>query len=276
MRSTTAVPFRRWTGSGPCSPRKRIWSRLAWKSVVFEIERRLPVAPWRREPDLDVVRLRRGARHVARRAGRRRGTAARGPARAPRCSRAAARARPTSVDGSVNENCSTLLNWCTRIMPRVSRPAAPASRRKQGENATYRSGSSSAARISPAWRLATRDLRRSGEVELVGGQLVDVCLVRRERTRADQRVLAHENRWQNRGEPLRREPIQGQSVERERQAGGVADPVAEARARTSCAARSISKRPTSRCSRGSVSGGGSPTRRSSRTSSSVEPSGTSE
>ena len=35
--------------------------------------------------------------------------------------------------GRTNENISTLSNWCTRNMPRVSRPAAPASRRKQGE-----------------------------------------------------------------------------------------------------------------------------------------------
>ncbi len=32
-----------------------------------------------------------------------------------------------------SENISTLSNWCTRKMPRVSLPAAPASRRKQGE-----------------------------------------------------------------------------------------------------------------------------------------------
>src|SRR4029079_7781408 len=38
IRSTTAVPFNVWTGSGPCSPRKRICRRRAWKSVVFEID----------------------------------------------------------------------------------------------------------------------------------------------------------------------------------------------------------------------------------------------
>src|SRR6188472_438264 len=38
IRSTTAVPFSVWTGSGPCSPRKRICRRRAWKSVVFEID----------------------------------------------------------------------------------------------------------------------------------------------------------------------------------------------------------------------------------------------
>ena len=43
---------------------------------------------------------------------------------------------------------STLSNWWTRIMPRVSRPAAPASRRKHGVCAQYRSGSAAASRIS--------------------------------------------------------------------------------------------------------------------------------
>ena len=33
----------------------------------------------------------------------------------------------------VNTNISTLSNWCTRKIPRVSLPAAPASRRKHGE-----------------------------------------------------------------------------------------------------------------------------------------------
>ena len=37
------------------------------------------------------------------------------------------------LSGSTNVNISTLSNWCTRKMPRVSLPAAPASRRKQGE-----------------------------------------------------------------------------------------------------------------------------------------------
>ena len=40
------------------------------------------------------------------------------------------RRRPPAA---TNENISTLSNWCTRKMPRVSLPAAPASRRKQGE-----------------------------------------------------------------------------------------------------------------------------------------------
>ncbi len=44
--------------------------------------------------------------------------------------------------GVVMETSSTLENWCWRIMPRVSLPAAPASERKQGVRAVTRIGSS--------------------------------------------------------------------------------------------------------------------------------------
>ena len=37
------------------------------------------------------------------------------------------------VSGSTKTNISTLLNWWTRNIPRVSLPAAPASRRKHVE-----------------------------------------------------------------------------------------------------------------------------------------------
>ena len=39
----------------------------------------------------------------------------------------------TAWSGSTKLNISTLSNWCTRKIPRVSLPAAPASRRKQLE-----------------------------------------------------------------------------------------------------------------------------------------------
>ncbi len=43
--------------------------------------------------------------------------------------------------GVVMETSSTLENWCWRIMPRVSLPAAPASERKHGVQAVRRIGS---------------------------------------------------------------------------------------------------------------------------------------
>ena len=40
--------------------------------------------------------------------------------------------------GVVMETSSTFVNWCWRIMPRVSLPAAPASARKHGVQAVNR------------------------------------------------------------------------------------------------------------------------------------------
>ncbi|MNT46064.1 hypothetical protein D3C72_1826850 [compost metagenome] len=53
------------------------------------------------------------------------------------------------------ETISTLENWCWRIRPRVSRPADPASARKQGVSAVRRMGSatSSSDRICSRTRL---------------------------------------------------------------------------------------------------------------------------
>ena len=91
-----------------------------------------------RQPDLDVVGLLRGKAHVA---GAERDDAvvqARAAAGFPRRSSACARARPWTCSGVVMETSSTLVNWCWRIMPRVSLPAAPASARKHGVQAVSR------------------------------------------------------------------------------------------------------------------------------------------
>ena len=73
-----------------------------------------------------------------------------------------------------------------------------------------------------------RDLGRAGQVEAVGRKLVDVRLIGREGAGSDQRLLAHEHRWQHRDEAVRRQPVERQPVEREREPRRVADPVAEA------------------------------------------------
>ena len=54
--------------------------------------------------------------------------------------RSAPPAPAATVSGVANFTSSTLWNWCWRISPRVSLPAAPASARKQGEKAQYFSG----------------------------------------------------------------------------------------------------------------------------------------
>ena len=81
----------------------------------------------------------------------------RAPGGSPPRSPAAARARPPTSSGSTNENISTLSNWCTRKMPRVSLPAAPASRRKQGEKPGVAARQLDS-RISPACSEASGDL----------------------------------------------------------------------------------------------------------------------
>ena len=59
------------------------------------------------------------------------------------------------VSGVVIETSSHFTNWCWRIMPRVSRPAEPASARKHGVSAVKRSGSSSSERICSRTRLVS-------------------------------------------------------------------------------------------------------------------------
>ena len=61
----------------------------------------------------------------------------------------------SDCSGVVIETSSTLANWCWRIMPRVSRPAAPASERKHGVSAVKRSGSSLSSRICSRTRLVS-------------------------------------------------------------------------------------------------------------------------
>ena len=55
--------------------------------------------------------------------------------------------------GVAIETSSTFWNWCWRIMPRVSRPADPASERKQWVRAVSRSGRSSSEVIASRTRL---------------------------------------------------------------------------------------------------------------------------
>ncbi len=57
--------------------------------------------------------------------------------------------------GRVMETISTFWNWCCRSIPRVSRPADPASERKQSVSAAMRIGSAASGTISPATMLVS-------------------------------------------------------------------------------------------------------------------------
>ena len=67
------------------------------------------------------------------------------------------------------ETISTLSNWCWRMNPRVSRPAAPASERKQGVSAVKRSGSSASAQDLLADDVGQADLGGRDQPAAVGG-----------------------------------------------------------------------------------------------------------
>ena len=76
-----------------------------------------------------------------------------------------------------------------------------------------------------------RDLRGSGEVELVALDPVDVHLVRREEAGAVHGRLADEHRREDGREALLRQPVEGEAVERELGKRDVAEAVGEARPR---------------------------------------------
>src|SRR3954470_18887267 len=99
----------------------------------------------------------------------------------------------TDRSGSQNTNISTLSNWWTRKIPRVSLPAAPASRRKQGQKTPPRRRRGAARPAPEAGREARvaqrqvgpfedlarmkrreRDLARADQVQVVVRQPVDL------------------------------------------------------------------------------------------------------
>ncbi len=69
--------------------------------------------------------------------------------------------------GVVMETSSTLVNWCCRIMPRVSLPAAPASARKHGVQAVSRMGSSASSRIDSRTRFVSGNFGGGDEAKTI-------------------------------------------------------------------------------------------------------------
>ena len=110
----------------------------------------------------------------------------------------------------------------------MSRPAAPASRRKFVE----KRGVAQRQLVERLGHVQPRepDLRGAGQIEVVALDRVDVRALGREEARAVHRLLAHEHRRQHRREAFLDEPVEREAVVREREQCGVADPVAEARA----------------------------------------------
>ena len=127
------MPFSVWTCTGfPPSGRYRMSSRRDWKSVVFDVD----VSS--RYRCCDGSHASRSYFFVADdpSSATPMFTTRYGISKAWSSDSSIASSRSCSSSdsaGSTNENISTLSNWCTRKIPRVSRPAAPASRRKHGE-----------------------------------------------------------------------------------------------------------------------------------------------
>ena len=119
----------------PASSRQRMRRRRAWKSVVLEHEVISRKAPW---PGIQASMSyflaaespRSPVQTLTTRYGR--------PSPCTRSSSRESRKSCSSQErsGGQKENISTLSNWWTRKIPRVSLPAAPASRRKQDEYPT--------------------------------------------------------------------------------------------------------------------------------------------
>ena len=117
--------------------------------------RNLAVHVLARQPDLDVVGLLRGKAHVA---GAQRDDAVMQVEPLQHLLGAGEHALVlvrAICSGVVIETSSTLVNWCWRIMPRVSLPAAPASARKHGVQAVRRSGSLASSTMDSRTRLVS-------------------------------------------------------------------------------------------------------------------------
>ena len=116
-----------------------------------------------------------------------------------------------------------------------------------------------------------RDLGRTGQVEVVVGERVDVRALGGEEAGAVHRLLADEHRREHRDVPVRHGRVDREAVERRARAGRCRRRGSRSASRRA-ARRAPSRSGRSRCARGRA-GPGSPTRRSSSASSSVSPSG---
>src|SRR3954466_7793494 len=127
-----SVPFSVAAGAGPRSPRSRMPSRRAWKSVQLLVD----VSSNQRDCDgshasQSNLRAALDPRSPAATSMTRYGSSS-----FARNSFSHSSSRWCSASSSATstyENISTLSNWCTRMIPRVSLPWLPASRRKQDE-----------------------------------------------------------------------------------------------------------------------------------------------
>ncbi len=114
-------------------------------------------------------------------------------------------------------------------MPRVSRPAAPASRRKHAREAGV--AARDLVEDLPGVQRGERDLARAGQVEVVLGQVVDLLLGVGQEAGPEERLLADEHGRDDRLEAVAAQLVQRPLHERELEQHQVAAQVREARRR---------------------------------------------
>src|SRR6266508_1723245 len=111
--------------------------------------------------------------------------------------------------GRQKTNISTLSNWWTRNMPRVSFPAEAGRIARVAERQLVRG------KLLLHVHGGERHLRGSGQVEFVALDSVEVDLVRRQEAGSVHRLLEDEDRRQYRRKALADEPVEGEPVQGE-------------------------------------------------------------
>ncbi len=132
--TATPLPLSVWTNTVCFSRLKRVFIRRAWKARMFEHDEISRHARWPgSHTSRSYVRAAPKPVSPAQRNTRRQ---ARPSSVSTRSAQRVIRSCSASESsGRVMETSSTFSNWCWRSMPRVSRPALPASDRKQGVSA---------------------------------------------------------------------------------------------------------------------------------------------
>ena len=115
-------------------------------------------------------------------------------------------------------------------MPRVSRPAAPASRRKQVEHPAVAARQVLGGQDLVAVQAGERDLGGADQVEVVVARGVDGGAVGGEEPGPPHRLLAHQHRGHDRGEARRLEAVERQRHQRQLHAHQRPEQVGEAAA----------------------------------------------
>ena len=185
--SARPEPLSVWTSSGSGAGLRAVADGHPARLVVAEVRARADLEPalHARRPDLQVVLLGLHEAHVAASpsAGRdRRGRVAAG---ASRRSAASHRAPPRESSGRSKKTISTLSNWWTRRIPRVSLPAAPGLPAEAGRIGRVPDRQLGGLEDLVAVEVGDRDLGRRDQVQVVARDDVHLVFLVRDLAGAD-------------------------------------------------------------------------------------------